>query len=37
MDEEQLFYLLSRGIPHYEAHQLIADGFIGEAIDKFQS
>ena len=37
MDEEQLFYLLSRGIPHYEAHQLIASGFLNEAIEKFNN
>ena len=37
MDEEQLFYLLSRGIPHYEAHQLIASGFLDEAIEKFNN
>ena len=35
MDEEQLFYLLSRGIPEYEAHQLIAEGFLEEVSDKF--
>ena len=37
MDEEQLFYLLSRGIPKYEAHQLIAEGFLHEAEEKFRS
>lgn len=35
MDEEQLFYLLSRGIPGYQAHQLIAEGFLNETFDKF--
>lgn len=34
MDEEQLFYLLSRGIPEYEAHRLIAAGFLQEAVEK---
>lgn len=37
MDDEQLFYLLSRGIPATEAHQLIAQGFLDEAIEKFNS
>ena len=37
MDEEQLFYLCSRGISEYEAHQLIADGFLQETLDKFSS
>ncbi len=37
IDEEQLFYLLSRGVPCDEAHQLIADGFLLEAQDKYNS
>lgn len=36
MDEEQLFYLLSRGIPRHEAQVLVADGFLADAIAKFR-
>ena len=37
MDEEQLFYLLSRGIPEHKAHQLIALGFVEEVDNKFNA
>lgn len=37
MDEEQLFYLLSRGIPRHEALQLVAEGFLTDAADRFHS
>lgn len=37
MDEEQLFYLLSRGIPRHEALQLVAEGFLTDAVDRFHS
>lgn len=37
MDEEQLFYLLSRGIPRHEAQLLVADGFLADATDRFLS
>ncbi len=37
MDEEQLFYLQSRGISEYDAHQLIAEGFIDEVVSKFNA
>lgn len=37
MDEEQLFYLLSRGIPRHEAQLLVAEGFLADAIDRFRS
>ena len=37
MNEEQLFYLQSRGISEYDAHQLIAEGFIDEVVSKFNS
>ena len=37
MDEEQLFYLQSRGISEYDAHQLIAEGFIEEVVNKFNA
>ena len=36
-DEEQLFYLLSRGIPEHKAHQLIALGFVEEVDNKFNA
>ncbi|MDD7465891.1 MAG: Fe-S cluster assembly protein SufD [Actinomycetaceae bacterium] len=33
-DDEQLFYLLSRGIPEKEAHRLVVMGFFGELINQ---
>jgi Fe-S cluster assembly protein SufD len=45
VDEEQIFYLLSRGIPRNEAERLIVEGFfdpilqrisLNEARQKFQ-
>lgn len=36
MDEEQLFYLLSRGIPRTEALNLVAHGFLQDVVDKFE-
>ncbi len=35
MDEEQLFYLLSRGIPKYDAQALVAQGFIEDVHSRF--
>ncbi len=35
IDEEQLFYLLSRGIPPKEAEQLIIQGFFHDTISRF--
>lgn len=35
MDEEQLFYLCSRGIPPYEAQKLVAQGFLEDVITRF--
>lgn len=35
MDAEQLFYLLSRGIPRHEAQLLVAEGFLRDAIERF--
>lgn len=35
MDEEQLFYLLSRGIPRHEAQLLVADGFLRDVTERF--
>ena len=37
MDEEQLFYLLSRGIPRQEALQLVAEGFLADATNRFHT
>ncbi len=37
MDEEQLFYLLSRGIPRHEAQLLVADGFLADAVTHFEA
>jgi Fe-S cluster assembly protein SufD len=34
MDEEELFYMLSRGIPLREAQQLIVFGFLNEVIER---
>lgn len=34
IDEDLLFYCMSRGIPALEARALLAESFIGEAIDK---
>ncbi len=36
MDEEQLFYLLSRGISREDATDLLSYGFIKEAIEKYE-
>ena len=33
-DDEQLFYLMSRGIPMNEARRLVIRGFFTEIIDK---
>jgi Fe-S cluster assembly protein SufD len=35
IDEEQLFYLESRGIDENEAKRLVVDGFLGEIINQF--
>lgn len=35
IDQEQLFYLLSRGIPRQEAEQLIIQGFFNDVIQRF--
>jgi Fe-S cluster assembly protein SufD len=37
MDEEQLFYLTSRGIPYRDAQLLVSDGFLADVINKFNS
>lgn len=36
MDEEQLFYLLSRGIPRHDAQLLVAEGFLADTLDRFK-
>ena len=33
LDEDELFYLQTRGIPRVEAEQLIMEGFFGEIIE----
>jgi Fe-S cluster assembly protein SufD len=35
LDEEEIFYLLSRGIPRPEAVRLVVFGFFGEVLDQF--
>ena len=37
MDDEQLFYMCSRGIPRREAQLLVAEGFLAEVINKFRA
>jgi len=37
VDEEQLFYLMSRGLPLAEARQLIVEGFFEPVLDRFGS
>lgn len=37
MDDEQLFYLTSRGIPYRDAQLLVSDGFLADVINKFNS
>ncbi len=34
VDEEQLFYLMSRGLPHLEAEQLIVEGFFDQVFKR---
>ncbi len=36
LDEDLLFYCMSRGIPELEARALLIESFIGEAIDKVE-
>jgi Fe-S cluster assembly protein SufD len=33
-DDEQLFYLMARGIPEFEARKLVVRGFFAELINK---
>jgi len=35
IDQEQLFYLLSRGLPRSEAEQLVIQGFFSDVISRF--
>jgi Fe-S cluster assembly protein SufD len=35
IDQDQLFYLLSRGIPQQEAEQLVIQGFFGDILSRF--
>jgi Fe-S cluster assembly protein SufD len=34
LDEEELFYIMSRGIPRREAERLVVFGFFGEVLDR---
>jgi Fe-S cluster assembly protein SufD len=34
VDEEQLFYLESRGIPHDQAEDLLVHAFLGQVLDR---
>lgn len=36
MDAEQLFYLLSRGIPRHQAQLLVAEGFLEDVFTRFR-
>jgi Fe-S cluster assembly protein SufD len=36
LDEEEIFYLLSRGIPKHEAIRLVIFGFFGEVLDQLE-
>ncbi len=37
MDDEQLFYMTSRGIPRHEAQLLVAEGFLADVLEKFRA
>jgi Fe-S cluster assembly protein SufD len=37
IDQDQLFYLLSRGIPRQEAEQLVIQGFFSDVLTRFSS
>ncbi|MCI0849338.1 MAG: Fe-S cluster assembly protein SufD [Chloroflexi bacterium] len=37
VDQEQVFYLQSRGIPHDEAERLLVDGFFAEVLERVPS
>ena len=36
LDEEEIFYLLSRGIPRKEAMRLVIFGFFGEVLEQLE-
>ena len=36
LDEEEIFYLLSRGIPKVEAIRLVIFGFFGEVLSQLE-
>ncbi|WP_188193897.1 Fe-S cluster assembly protein SufD [Nonomuraea sp. SYSU D8015] len=36
LDDEHLFYLQARGIPHDEARRLVVKGFLGQLIEKIE-
>ncbi|MEA2856198.1 MAG: Fe-S cluster assembly protein SufD, partial [Methylobacteriaceae bacterium] len=37
LDEDQLFYLRSRGLPRAEAEQLLLEAFAGEAVESVRN
>jgi Fe-S cluster assembly protein SufD len=37
VDEEQIFYLQSRGIPAEEAERMLVDGFFAEVLERVPS
>jgi Fe-S cluster assembly protein SufD len=37
MNDDEMFYLMSRGIPRAEAQQMLALGYVGELIEKLPS
>jgi len=37
MDEEKLFYLMSRGIPRMQAQEMLAHAFVGDVLMKIES
>jgi Fe-S cluster assembly protein SufD len=37
MDEEKLFYLMSRGIPRAQAQEVLAHAFVGDVLMKIEA
>ena len=36
LDEEQIFYLRSRGLPEEQARHLVIEGFLAELVERFE-
>jgi Fe-S cluster assembly protein SufD len=34
LDDEELFYIMSRGVPRKDAERLVVFGFFGEVLDR---